>query len=287
MKYLIQVYIGDASIDDIDHLGNRRVRSVGELMTNTLKTAFLRMERIARERMGSKEIETIKPQELISIKPIVATIKEFFGASQLSQFMDQVNPLAELTHKRRLNALGPGGLSRDRAGFEVRDVHYTHYGRMCPIETPEGPNIGLIVSMASYAHVNDYGFLEAPYVKVVNGVATREVEYLSAMDEDKYYIAQVSTAVQSDGTITAEQIACRHQGIIRHAVRKKCSIWMCRPNRLSPCLLRSFPFLNMTTLTVRSWVLTCSGRVCRSYSRTAPCRYRYGRKMCVRFGCIN
>ncbi|MEL3905909.1 MAG: DNA-directed RNA polymerase subunit beta [Treponema sp.] len=212
MKYLIQVYIGSASIDDIDHLGNRRVRSVGELMTNTLKTAFLRMERIARERMGSKEIETIKPQELISIKPIVATIKEFFGASQLSQFMDQVNPLAELTHKRRLNALGPGGLSRDRAGFEVRDVHYTHYGRMCPIETPEGPNIGLIVSMASYAHVNDYGFLEAPYVKVVDGVATREVEYLSAMDEDKYYIGQVSTAVEKDGTISAEQIACRHQG---------------------------------------------------------------------------
>ena len=212
MKYLIQVYIGTASIDDIDHLGNRRVRSVGELMTNTLKTAFLRMERIARERMGSKEIETIKPQELISIKPIVATIKEFFGASQLSQFMDQVNPLAELTHKRRLNALGPGGLSRDRAGFEVRDVHYTHYGRMCPIETPEGPNIGLIVSMASFAHVNDYGFLEAPYVKVVDGVVTREVEYLSAMDEDKYYIGQVSTAVQKDGTIAADQIACRHQG---------------------------------------------------------------------------
>ncbi|MGP1594102.1 MAG: DNA-directed RNA polymerase subunit beta [Treponema sp.] len=212
MKYLIQVYIGDASIDDIDHLGNRRVRSVGELMTNTLKTAFLRMERIARERMGSKELETIKPQELISIKPIVATIKEFFGASQLSQFMDQVNPLAELTHKRRLNALGPGGLSRDRAGFEVRDVHYTHYGRMCPIETPEGPNIGLIVSMASYAHVNDYGFLEAPYVKVENGIATREVEYLSAMDEDKYYIGQVSTAVAADGTIAAEQIACRHRG---------------------------------------------------------------------------
>ncbi|MGP1455281.1 MAG: DNA-directed RNA polymerase subunit beta [Treponema sp.] len=212
MKYLIQVYTGDAAIDDIDHLGNRRIRSVGELMTNTLKTAFLRMERIARERMSSKELETIKPQELISIKPIVATIKEFFGASQLSQFMDQVNPLAELTHKRRLNALGPGGLSRDRAGFEVRDVHYTHYGRMCPIETPEGPNIGLIVSMASYANVNDYGFLEAPYVKVVNGVATREIEYLSAMDEDRYYIAQVSPAVGEDGVIHAEQIACRHQG---------------------------------------------------------------------------
>jgi DNA-directed RNA polymerase, beta subunit len=243
MKYLIQVYIGDASIDDIDHLGNRRVRSVGELMTNTLKTAFLRMERIARERMGSKEIETIKPQELISIKPIVATIKEFFGASQLSQFMDQVNPLAELTHKRRLNALGPGGLSRDRAGFEVRDVHYTHYGRMCPIETPEGPNIGLIVSMASYAHVNDYGFLEAPYVKVVNGVATREVEYLSAMDEDKYYIAQVSTAVQSDGTITAEQIACRHQGDYTTRNSKEVQYMDVSPKQIISVSASLIPFL--------------------------------------------
>ena len=163
MKYLIKVYIGDEQIDDIDHLGNRRIRSVGELMTNQLKTAFNRMERIAKERMSLKETETMKPQDLISIKPIVASIKEFFGSSQLSQFMDQVNPLAELTHKRRLNALGPGGLSRERAGFEVRDVHYSHYGRMCPIETPEGPNIGLIVSLAIFTRINDYGFLEAPY----------------------------------------------------------------------------------------------------------------------------
>ena len=212
MKFLIKVYVGDESIDDIDHLGNRRIRSVGELMTNTLKTAFSRMERIAKERMSLKETETIKPQDLISIKPIVAAIKEFFGSSQLSQFMDQVNPLAELTHKRRLNALGPGGLSRDRAGFEVRDVHYTHYGRMCPIETPEGPNIGLIVSLANYTRVNDYGFLEAPYVKIVNGVATREIEYLSAMDEDKYYIAQASTAVDKEGKINADQISCRRHG---------------------------------------------------------------------------
>ena len=212
MKFLIKVYVGDESIDDIDHLGNRRIRSVGELMTNTLKTAFSRMERIAKERMSLKETETIKPQDLISIKPVVAAIKEFFGSSQLSQFMDQVNPLAELTHKRRLNALGPGGLSRDRAGFEVRDVHYTHYGRMCPIETPEGPNIGLIVSLANYTRVNDYGFLEAPYVKVVNGAATREIEYLSAMDEDKYYIAQASTAMDDKDKFTAQQISCRRQG---------------------------------------------------------------------------
>ncbi|HPS43831.1 MAG TPA: DNA-directed RNA polymerase subunit beta, partial [Treponemataceae bacterium] len=212
MKFLIKVYVGDESIDDIDHLGNRRVRSVGELMTNTLKTAFSRMERIAKERMSLKETETIKPQDLISIKPIVAAIKEFFGSSQLSQFMDQVNPLAELTHKRRLNALGPGGLSRDRAGFEVRDVHYTHYGRMCPIETPEGPNIGLIVSLANYTRVNDYGFLEAPYVKIENGATTREIEYLSAMDEDKYYIAQASTEIDEKGKFTTDQISCRRHG---------------------------------------------------------------------------
>ena len=212
MKFLIKVYIGEESIDDIDHLGNRRIRSVGEIMTDVLKKAFSRMERIARDRMSSKEMDTIKPQDLISIKPIVAAIKEFFGASQLSQFMDQVNPLAELTHKRRLNALGPGGLSRDRAGFEVREVHYTHYGRMCPIETPEGPNIGLIVSMANYARVNEYGFLEAPYVKVVNGVATREIEYLSAMDEDKYFIGQVSSAIGKDGKINTDQVSCRKLG---------------------------------------------------------------------------
>jgi len=212
MKYLIKVYVGDENFDDIDHLGNRRIRSVGELMTNQMKTAFSRMERIARERMSLKETDTIKPQELISIKPIVAAIKEFFGSSQLSQFMDQVNPLAELTHKRRLNALGPGGLSRERAGFEVRDVHYTHYGRMCPIETPEGPNIGLIVSLANYTRVNDYGFLETPYRKVSKGVATREIEYLSAMDEDRYYIAQASAKVNNNGSFAEEQVSCRRQG---------------------------------------------------------------------------
>jgi DNA-directed RNA polymerase subunit beta len=177
-----------------------------------MKTAFSRMERIAKERMSLKETETIKPQDLISIKPVVAAIKEFFGSSQLSQFMDQVNPLAELTHKRRLNALGPGGLSRDRAGFEVRDVHYTHYGRMCPIETPEGPNIGLIVSLANYTRVNDYGFLETPYRKVVNGKATAEIEYLSAMDEDRYYIAQASAKLNPDGSFADSQVSCRRQG---------------------------------------------------------------------------
>ncbi len=243
MKYLIKVYVGDESIDDIDHLGNRRVRSVGELMTNTLKTAFSRMERIAKERMSLKETETIKPQDLISIKPIVAAIKEFFGSSQLSQFMDQVNPLAELTHKRRLNALGPGGLSRDRAGFEVRDVHYTHYGRMCPIETPEGPNIGLIVSLANYTRVNDYGFLEAPYVKLVNGVATRDIEYLSAMDEDKFYIAQASTSMDEKGVFHADQISCRRHGDYTTRTPKEVQYMDVSPKQIISVSASLIPFL--------------------------------------------
>jgi len=193
-------------------LGRRRVRSVGELLTNQFKTAFARMERIAKDRMNLKETETLKPGDLISIKPIISSIREFFGSSQLSQFMDQCNPLAELTHKRRLNALGPGGLSRDRAGFEVRDVHYTHYGRMCPIETPEGPNIGLIVSLAIFTRVNEYGFLEEPYRKVVNGKATNEVEYLDPMDEDKYYVGQVTEGMKADGSFPTDLVSCRHRG---------------------------------------------------------------------------
>ncbi len=212
MAFLIRVYIGEEMVDDIDHLGNRRVRSVGELLRNSLKVAFARMERIVRERMTLKGAETLKPQDIISIKPIVSAIREFFGSSQLSQFMDQCNPLAELTHKRRLNALGPGGLSRDRAGFEVRDVHSTHYGRMCPIETPEGPNIGLIVSLANYARVNKYGFLESPYRKVVDGRATKEVEYLSAFDEERHYIAQASAPLDKDGNFLEEQVAVRRAG---------------------------------------------------------------------------
>ncbi len=195
MKFLIKVYNGEETRDDIDHLGNRRIRSVGELMTNQIKTAFARMERIAKERMGLKENDTIKPQDLISSKPIIAAIKEFFGSSQLSQFMDQINPLAELTHKRRLNALGPGG-----------------YGRMCPIETPEGPNIGLIVSLAIYTRVNEYGFLEAPYRKIEKGKATNKIEYLSAMDEDKYYIGQVSEGMGKDGSFATDMISCRRRG---------------------------------------------------------------------------
>jgi len=212
MKHLVEVYIGEGTVDNIDHLGNRRIRSVGELLMNQLKIGFSRMERIAKERMSVKEAETIRPQDLISIKPITAAIKEFFGSSQLSQFMDQVNPLSELTHKRRLNALGPGGLSRERAGFEVRDVHYSHYGRMCPIETPEGPNIGLIVSLSIYARVNKYGFLETPYRKVEKGRITDKVVYLTAMDEEKYNIAQAGVSVDENENFVDPYIAARHRG---------------------------------------------------------------------------
>ena len=192
LKVLVDLKDGRGDIDDIDHLGNRRVRSVGELMENQYRVGLLRMERAIRERMSSVEIDTVMPHDLINAKPAAAAVREFFGSSQLSQFMDQTNPLSEITHKRRLSALGPGGLTRERAGFEVRDVHPTHYGRICPIETPEGPNIGLINSLATYARVNQYGFIESPYRKVVDGSVTDEVVYLSAMDEGRYTIAQAN-----------------------------------------------------------------------------------------------
>ncbi len=198
-------------VDDIDHLGNRRVRSVGELLMNQLKVGFQRMERVIKERMTIQDLDAITPQALISIKPISAVINEFFGTSQLSQFMDQTNPLSELTHKRRLNALGPGGLSRDRAGFEVRDVHPTHYGRMCPIETPEGPNIGLIVSLSAFARINDYGFIETPYIKMDNGKVTDKIDYLTATEEDRYFVAQANMEISEDGSLVSNLIPCRNR----------------------------------------------------------------------------
>ena len=212
VRYLVQVYIGKENIDDIDHLSNRRIRTVGEMFFNHIKNAMLRVERIATDRMNTKDITALRPQEVISIKPIVNAINEFFGLSQLSQFMDQVNPLAGLTHKRRLNALGPGGLTRERAKFEVRDVHYTHYGRICPIETPEGPNIGLIVSLANYARVNEYGFLESPYRKVDKSTATSTIHYLSAIDEERYFIAQADAELKKDGSFVQNEIAVRKAG---------------------------------------------------------------------------
>ena len=211
IKTLVALKDGQGEIDDIDHLGNRRVRSVGELMENQFRLGLLRMERGMMERMSSVDIDTVMPHDLINAKPLVASIREFFGSSQLSQFMDQTNPLSEITHKRRLSALGPGGLTRERAGFEVRDVHPTHYGRICPIETPEGPNIGLINSMATYARINKYGFIETPYRKVVNGKVTGEVVYLSAIEEGRYTIAQANAHL-ADGKFADELISCRKNG---------------------------------------------------------------------------
>ncbi len=209
MRTLVELKDGRGEVDDIDHLGNRRVRSVGELMENQYRIGLLRMERAIRERMSSVEIDTVMPHDLINAKPAAAAVREFFGSSQLSQFMDQTNPLSEITHKRRLSALGPGGLTRERAGFEVRDVHPTHYGRICPIETPEGPNIGLINSLATYARVNKYGFIETPYQRILNGKQTDKVVYMSAMEEGRYTIAQANEEVDSKGNFTAELVSCR------------------------------------------------------------------------------
>ena len=210
IRRLIKVATGVIPKDDIDHLGNRRIRSVGELLQNQFRVGLLRLERVVRERMTVQDIETVTPQALINIRPVVAAIKEFFGSSQLSQFMDQTNSLAELTHKRRLSALGPGGLSRERAGFEVRDVHHSHYGRICPIETPEGPNIGLIGSLATYARVNRFGFIETPYRVVTEGSVTDEIVYLTADREDEYIVAQANTPVDDDGRITTDTVVCRY-----------------------------------------------------------------------------
>ena len=212
IRLLVALKDGQGEIDDIDHLGNRRVRSVGELMENQYRLGLLRMERGIIERMSSVDIDTVMPHDLVNAKPLVSAVRDFFGSSQLSQFMDQTNPLSEITHKRRLSALGPGGLTRERAGFEVRDVHPTHYGRICPIETPEGPNIGLINSMATYARVNKYGFIESPYRKVSNSKMSNEVIYLSAIEEGRYTIAQANAAVNESGKFTEELISCRKNG---------------------------------------------------------------------------
>jgi DNA-directed RNA polymerase subunit beta len=212
LRVLIDIRNGKGSVDDIDHLGNRRVRSVGEMAENVFRVGLVRVERAVRERLSVAESEGLSPQELINAKPVAAAVKEFFGSSQLSQFMDQNNPLSEVTHKRRVSALGPGGLTRERAGFEVRDVHPTHYGRVCPIETPEGPNIGLINSMAVYARTNDYGFLETPYRKVLDGKVTSKVEYLSAIEEGDYVIAQANAELDAKGKFVDDFIPCRHMG---------------------------------------------------------------------------
>jgi len=243
VKCLINIRNGKDMVDDIDHLGNRRVRSVGEMAENAFRLGLIRVERAVKERLSLAESEGLMPQDLINAKPVAAAVKEYFGSAQLSQFMDQNNPLSEVTHKRRVSALGPGGLTRERAGFEVRDVHPTHYGRVCPIETPEGPNIGLINSLATYARTNEYGFLESPYRKVVDGVATEEIEYLSAIIESDYVIAQASTPLDDKGNLIEELIDVRHLGEFSKAARASVNFMDVSPQQVVSVAASLIPFL--------------------------------------------
>ncbi|SFL10581.1 DNA-directed RNA polymerase subunit beta [Pseudovibrio ascidiaceicola] len=243
ISLLLNLRDGRGEIDDIDNLGNRRVRSVGELMENQYRVGLLRMERAIKERMSSVEIDTVMPQDLINAKPAAAAVREFFGSSQLSQFMDQTNPLSEVTHKRRLSALGPGGLTRERAGFEVRDVHPTHYGRICPIETPEGPNIGLINSLATFARVNKYGFIESPYRRVIDGIVTKDVVYLSAMEESKYYVSQANAEMNEDGSFVNDLVQCRHAGENILVTSDRVDLMDVSPKQLVSVAASLIPFL--------------------------------------------
>src|SRR5499427_7169805 len=243
IRILVELRNGRGEIDDIDHLGNRRVRSVGELAENQFRSGLVRVERAVKERLGQAESENLLPHDLINAKPISAAIKEFFGSSQLSQFMDQTNPLSEITHKRRVSALGPGGLTRERAGFEVRDVHPTHYGRVCPIETPEGPNIGLINSLATYARVNKYGFVETPYRKVKDGRVTDEVVYLSAMEEGRYTVAQANSAIDTRGRFTDDLVVVRHAGDVQLIPPDKVDFMDVSPKQLVSVAAALIPFL--------------------------------------------
>ncbi len=243
VKELVDLKDGKGEVDDIDNLGNRRVRSVGELLENQYRVGLLRMERAVKERMSSVDVSTVMPNDLINAKPAVAAVREFFGSSQLSQFMDQTNPLSEVTHKRRVSALGPGGLTRERAGFEVRDVHPTHYGRICPIETPEGPNIGLINSLASFSRVNKYGFIETPYRKVVDGKVTGEVVYLSAMEEQKHTVAQASAELDADGRFVEELVSARESGEFVMVQRDHVTLMDVSPKQLVSVAASLIPFL--------------------------------------------
>ena len=243
LKVLIDIRDGKGQVDDIDHLGNRRVRSVGEMAENQFRVGLVRVERAVKDRLSLVESEGLMPQDLINAKPVSAAIKEFFGSSQLSQFMDQVNPLSEVTHKRRVSALGPGGLTRERAGFEVRDVHPTHYGRVCPIETPEGPNIGLINSLACYSRANQYGFLEAPYRKVVNGKVTNEIDYLSAIEEGEFMIAQANATLDDKNTLIDDLVPSRYQGEFTFSTADKVDYMDVSPKQMVSVAASLIPFL--------------------------------------------
>jgi DNA-directed RNA polymerase subunit beta len=243
VRYLMELKSGNGSVDDIDHLGNRRVRAVGELVENHFRVGLVRMERAIKEKMSLQDIETLMPQELINYKPVSAALKEFFGSSQLSQFMDQTNPLSEITHKRRLSALGPGGLTRERAGFEVRDVHPTHYGRVCPIETPEGPNIGLIASLTTYARVNEFGFIETPYREVENGRVTDRIRYLSALEEEDHVIAQANAPIDGRGVFTIDLVSARKGGEFVMARPDEVNFMDVSPNQLVSVAASLIPFL--------------------------------------------
>ena len=243
IRHLLMVKLGSKPTDDIDHLGNRRVRSVGELLENQFRVGLTRMERAVKERMSISDITNLMPHDLINAKPVSAVVKEFFGSSQLSQFMDQTNPLAELTHKRRLSALGPRGLSRERAGFEVRDVHPTHYGRICPIETPEGPNIGLISSLSTYARTNEFGFIETPYRKVVGRQVTDEIEFLTALKEEKFVIAQANAEIDRNGKFTQERVSARKSGEFRMVPPEELHYMDVSPKQLVSVAAALIPFL--------------------------------------------
>jgi DNA-directed RNA polymerase subunit beta len=243
VRYLMELKNGNGSVDDIDHLGNRRVRAVGELVENHFRVGLVRMERAIKEKMSLQDIETLMPQELINYKPVSAALKEFFGSSQLSQFMDQTNPLSEITHKRRLSALGPGGLTRERAGFEVRDVHPTHYGRVCPIETPEGPNIGLIASLTTYARVNEFGFIETPYREVENGRVTDRIRYLSALEEEDHVIAQANAPIDGRGVFSVDLVSARKGGEFVMARPEEVNFMDVSPNQLVSVAASLIPFL--------------------------------------------
>ena len=247
INYVIHLDYGYGNVDDIDHLGNRRIRSVGELLQNQFRIGLSRMERVVRERMTTQDLAVVTPQALINVRPVTAAIKEFFGSSQLSQFMDQNNPLSELTHKRRLSALGPGGLSRDRAGFEVRDVHHSHYGRMCPIETPEGPNIGLINTLATFARINEYGFIEAPYRKVDQSgeepVVTDEFIYVTADEEEIYNVAQANEPLDEEGHFVHKKVSGRRKEEIIEVDRKQVQLMDVSPKQMVSVATALIPFL--------------------------------------------